>query len=192
MALSSVAGGVQSLAYWMYPDGTKTKGPASSPELWNSMGRINGELKTVAHLLAKSYPVESSIVDTPDGVIAQVLRTVDDEATMIALLNKKCRSHAGGMDIPGIKDFEVSLPLPPGSKAVSLCKLSMDGPTEIKDFKANKEKVTFRVKNLAEGDIYVVAHSREAGEKIRDIYKNDILPNNQRASQFLDSRINVK
>jgi hypothetical protein len=185
MALCSVAGGAQSLAYWMYPNGTKTKGPASNPELWRAMGRINGELKTAAHLLAKSYPVDSSIVNAPDSVITQVLRTVDDEATMLVLLNKNCRSHAAGMEIDRMKDFEIGLLLPPGTKAVSLCKLSMDGPVEIGDLKTSKENTTFQVKNLEEGDIYVVAHSREALARIRNIYRTNVQPNNQRASQLL-------
>ena len=185
MALCSVAGGAQSLAYWMYPDGTQTRGPASSPELWHAMGQVNGELKTAAHLLAKSYPVDSSIVNTPDSVIAQVLRTVNDEATMLVLLNKNCRSHAAGMTVDSLKDFEISLLLPPGAKAVSLCKLSLDGPAEIKAFKTSPEYLTFQAKNLAEGDLYVVAHSREALARIHNIYRNNIQPNNQRASEIV-------
>ena len=84
-----------------------------------------------------------------------------------------------------MKDFEIGLLLPPGTKAVSLCKLSMDGPVEIGDLKTSKENATFQVKNLEEGDIYVVAHSREALARIRNIYRNNVQPNNQRASQLL-------
>ena len=189
MALGAVAGGAQSLAYWMYPDGTQTRGPATNPELWHAMGRVNGELATAAHLLAKSYPVDSAIVKVPERVIAQVLRTVDDEATMLVLLNKHCRSQADGMQVGRIVGFEVSLFLPPGAQAVSVCRLSADGPVGIDAFNAGQDSMTFRVKHLAEGDVYVVAHSREAMERIRSIYSNSVRPNNERASQLFHAGV---
>ena len=192
MALGAVAAGTQSLAYWIYPDGTKTRGPATNPELWHEMGRINGELTTVAHLLAKSYPVDGSVVEAPPNVISQILRTIDDEATLLVLLNKNCHSRADGMQVDKLSNFVVSLLLPPGTEAVSLCKLSVDGPVAIDEFKMAQDRVTLQVKNLTEADIYVIAHSQEAMDKIWSTYRNSVHPNNQRASRLFHSRKNVE
>ena len=185
MALSAVAGGTQSLGYWMYPNGTQSKGSISNPELWNSMGKINGELKTVARLLAKSYPIDSVVVNTPGSVIAQVLRTVDDEATLLVLLNKKCRSSAAGFNIPAIKKFTVELSLPPGVEVASISRLSIDGPKEIKEFKAESGKISFRGREIKEGAVYVIAHSSETLKRMRSIYDDDVLPNNRMAADIL-------
>lgn len=188
MALGAVAIGTQTLGYWMYLNGTVHQGPATAPEVWYSMGQVNSEIKLIAHLLQKSYPVDKLTLKAPDGVAAEVLRTLDDEATVLVLLNKNCVSDKNGFNVPQIKDFTFELPLPPGTKAEHVFKLSADGPKDIRDFKLNGRKVKIPVKNFNAGDIYVIAHDPSAYSRIVKLYQEEIRPANRKAFEFMKVR----
>ena len=189
MTLSAIAGGAQSMAFWMYPDGNSTKGPASNPALWNSMGLVNGEFKAAAHLLEKTCPVNNAVIHVPESLIAQVLRTVDDSATLVVLLNKNARSDAKGLTVPEISDFNAVLTLPAGCNVNRICKLTIHGPQNVTGFKQKDGKLHFPVKALQEGAVYILAHTTGITEKIADIHKNVILPNNQAAKKILDAKL---
>ena len=185
MALSSLAGGAQSVAYWMYVDGSKTKGPQSNPGLWHDMGRLNGEMKMIAHLLESSYPADPSVVEAPQQVIASVLRTAGDEATVVILLNKNCRSDARGMHIPELPDFPVSLRLPDGARAAGLGRLSADGLSDCRIDGVEAGKVRFTVSALGDSAVYVIFHSAAAAEKVREIFDKVVRPGNLVADRIL-------
>ena len=188
MALGAIATGTQTLGYWMYLNGSVHQGPATAPDVWYSMGQVNSEIKLIANLLQKSYPVDKLSLKTPDGVAAEVLRTLDDEATILILLNKGCVSDEKGMNVPAVKDFTFDLPLPPDTKAEKVFKLSAKGPIEIKDYRTSGKKVTLSIKDFAEGDIYVVAHDKATFATISKLYREEILPANKKALEFLKSR----
>ena len=189
MTLSAIAGGAQSMAFWMYPDGNGTKGPASNPALWNSMGLVNGEFKAAAHLLAKTYPVNNAVINVPETLIAQVLRTVDDSATLVVLLNKNARSDARGLTVPGIPQFHAALTLPAGCNVKSISRLTINGPQKLTGFEQKNGKLHFPVNALQEGAIYILAHKPGIIETIAEKYKNVILPNNQEAKKILNAKL---
>jgi hypothetical protein len=192
MALGAIATGTQTLGYWMYLNGSVHQGPATAPDVWYSMGQVNSEIKLIAHLLQKSYPVDKLALKTPENVAAEVLRTLDDEATILVLLNKGCVSDEKGVNVPAVKDFTFDLPLPPETKAEKVFKLSAKGPVEVKDFRTSGKKVTLSIKNFAEGDIYVVAHDKATFAAISKLYREEILPANKKALEFLNSRTKKK
>ena len=190
MAWSSIAGGATSISYWMYPDGKKTRGPQSNPELWNSMGKLNGEMKIAGALIAKSFPVDSSVVQVPETVIASVLRSADDEATILILLNKNCRSDAGGMSVPEITGLPVRLQLPPAIRAAGLYRLSASGMEKCR-FTAENSSISFLIPDVAECAVFAVFHSAAAAEKLQRIYQQDIVPGNKTADQILHGKLSL-
>ena len=189
MTLSALAGGAQSMAFWMYPDGNGTRGPASNPALWNSMGLVNGEFKTAASLFAKSYPVKSSVITVPDDLLAQVLRTADDSATSVVLLNKNCRSDKNGMNIPAIPAFTASVILPENCTVNGITRLTVNGPENVTGYQQKGTVCRFPVKDLQEGAVYVLAHRRSVTEDLQKIWQQEILPNHRMAASILSEKM---
>ena len=184
MAWSSIAGGATSIGYWMYVDGTLTKGPASNPQLWNYMGKLNGEMKMIGHLLEISNPADGSVIKVPETVIGSVLRTAGDEATIVILLNKNSRSDQKGLTIPDLPPFEARIKLPAGVRSAEIGRLSVDGMSEIK-FTDNGGEVKFQVSDLGECAAFVIFHSREAAEKVKTVFREIIEPRNRVADMML-------
>ncbi|MBE6356301.1 MAG: hypothetical protein E7058_04210 [Lentisphaerae bacterium] len=186
MVRSAVAAGTQSIGYWMYVNGSLTYGPVANPGLWRTMGRINGELKNAAHLLRKSCPAEVP-VKVPDGVAAHLLRTIDDEATLIMLINTGCVSDASGITIPPVKKFRLETVLPPGCPAVEVFRMTPDGPEKCKFTTTSDGKTAFEI-DMTHSAFFVIPHHRNAADKIIDIWKKKILPNNLMAEKIFRGR----
>ncbi|MBE6388670.1 MAG: hypothetical protein E7043_00680 [Lentisphaerae bacterium] len=190
MARGAVAAGTQSLGYWMYVNGSLTYGPVSSPETWYSMGLVNGELKNAAHLLRKSYQVGHSI-KLPAGVSAHLLRTIDDEATMLMLINTGCVSDAKGITIPSPGKFRIETALPPGKKAAAVYRMSLNGPVKLDKISASDAKVAFEVDEMTHSAFYIIPHSAAAAEKIENIWNTQIKPNNIMAEKLYNGKKNA-
>ena len=188
MVRSAVAAGTQTVGYWMYPDGTLTYGPISSPETWRTMGLVNGELKTAAHLLCKSCPAEIAM-KLPAGTDARLLRTVDDEASLLFFINTGCVSDAKGITIPPVGTFRAELPLPAGVTAAAVCRMTLDGPRRVPDFSVADGKVSFDVEGMTHSAFYVIAHHAAAAEKLEKIWETEVKPNHLMAEKLFRGKI---
>lgn len=190
MALGSVAGGTQTLGYWIYSIGKRFKGAAADPGLWHAMGQINGEIKLIGNLLSRGQPVSPTVVEAPKSVIPSVIRSGDDRATVLVLLNPDHYSDAAGLHLKPVRDFNVTWTLPKATTVHSFWKLSFKGPVEQKHTVQNG-KIVFHVDQMAEGDMYVAIHDSGVIDQIQKLYRNDIEPQNRRSDAFYRGQTDV-
>ena len=186
MALGVVAGGGQGLGYWTYFSGNfETVG--NNPELWHAIGRINGELRPIAWLLADAQPpVSAGIVDAPPALIAESIRCSEDQATILALLNRNIVSDANGCIVEPVTNAVIHWTMPAGTTVHSVWRLSAEGPQPT-DYTFTNGIVELEIPVTQEGDIYVAAHNPATAQRMLDIYNDIVEPLNQQANELYRS-----